>query len=61
MNQISSFQYSHYNAGRDTGITVSEHNIRVSGYEIGVVKGKEIAEEVWLISLTLTLLVQSVQ
>ena len=46
MNQTSSFQYSHYNAGRDTGITVLEHNIRVSGYEIGVVKGKEIAEEV---------------
>ena len=48
---LPSYLHSHHDAGRNTGITVSEHNSRVSGYEIGVVKGKEIAQEVCFISL----------
>mgnify|MGYP001795595170 CR=1 FL=1 len=46
------YSHYHYDVGRDTGITVSEHNSRVSGYNIGVVKGKEIAQEVCFIKLT---------
>ena len=46
--------------GRNTGITVSKDNSRVSGYNIGVVKGKEIAQKVCFISLTLTLQVKLV-
>ena len=61
INQFSSFLYSYYDAGRDTGITVSKHSSTVSGYKIGVVKGKEISQEVCFNSLTLTLIVQSVQ
>ena len=38
--------------GRDTEISISEHNSTISGYEIGVVKGKEIAQEVCFIKLT---------
>ena len=60
MNQFSFLWYSHYDVGRNTGITVSKHNSRVGGYNIGVVKGKEIAQEVCFISLNLTLLVKLV-
>ena len=43
---ICSFLYSLYDAGKSTGITVSQYSSRVSGYQIGVVKGNEIAQEV---------------
>ena len=46
------YSHYHYDVGRDTGITVSKHNSRVGGYNIGVVKGKEIAQEVCFIKLT---------
>ena len=38
--------------GRGTGISIPKHSSTVSGYENGVVKGKEIAQEVCFIKLT---------
>ena len=43
---ICSFLYSLYDAGKSTGITVSHYSSRISGYQIGVVKGNEIGQEV---------------
>ena len=48
---ICSFVYSLYDAGKRTGITVSQYSSRVSGSQIGVGKGKEIAQEVCFIIL----------
>ena len=52
MNQcICSFLYSLYDAGKSIGITVSQYSSRVCGYQIGIVKGNEIAQEVCFITV----------